>query len=158
MQEIWIKILKELNKENIPFLLVGGTALIIQGIPRTTLDIDIYLTTNKTNVKKLLLIANKLNLLSEQKTLLKIPHIEELITGQWITFETKDKKDIIDIYFEKEENFNKLYKNAVIKKIDNFNITVTCLEDLKKMKQNSKRAKDLADVSLINELIKNNKY
>ena len=45
--EAGLIILKELAKGKIPFIIVGGAAIALHGIPRSTLDIDIIVPAEK---------------------------------------------------------------------------------------------------------------
>jgi hypothetical protein len=86
MLEIWNKIIGKLNKEKFPYVLVGWAALVVYGLPRTTLDIDIYVPARANTVHKLFQITNSLGLKSGQKAVLSITHSPDLFINQWICF------------------------------------------------------------------------
>ena len=48
------EIFKKLNENNIKYLVVGGLASILYGVPRTTADIDITVMPTKNNLKKII--------------------------------------------------------------------------------------------------------
>lgn len=79
---------------------------------------------------------------------------EELLVGQWLTFENDKKRELIDVFLEEKNKFDKLYKNSLIFRGKKINLRVASLSDLEKMKKESGRKIDLADVALIQELKK----
>lgn len=93
--QIWHKIIKELNKAKLSYVMVGAAALVIHGFPRSTLDIDIYVPAKESILKKLFKITHALGLKGEQRAILKISHSPELFTGQWICFSCEGQ-DILD--------------------------------------------------------------
>jgi len=79
--QIWYKIYKiidKLNKEKIDYVVVGATALVIHGLPRSTLDIDIYIPARAEMLNKLFLVAHKLRLQSAQEDILNLSHLPNL--------------------------------------------------------------------------------
>ncbi|MCX7916684.1 MAG: nucleotidyl transferase AbiEii/AbiGii toxin family protein [bacterium] len=150
-----INVLKNLVKENISFYIVGGMALVLYGIPRTTLDIDIVIPSNKEMVDKLFEIFKKYSLKSKQKDILLIKE-ERLLIGQWITFEDEKGRELFDIFIEEKDKFKEVYKR--IKKIEfkEIFLPVAPLEIIKQMKSQSEREIDIYDIKLIEEFEKNN--
>jgi len=130
--------------------LVGGAALVIHGLPRSTLDIDIYVPAKEEALKKLFRIANSLGLESEQKAILAISHLPKMFLGQWICF-SYEGQDILDVFLAGEREFNKLYANSKQKEDQAVKIRVASLKDIKLMKKKSGRLIDLADLKFIEE-------
>jgi len=154
--KIWHKIIKKFNQSKLDYVLVGGAALVIHGLPRSTLDIDIYIPAKKEILNKLFNIAKSLGLKSEQKSILKISHSPNLFVNQWVCFSYKGQ-DILDVFLASEKEFNKLYKTSEQRKDKTISIRVACLKDIIGMKKNSGRPIDLADIELIKEIKKHKK-
>ncbi|MFH1318352.1 MAG: hypothetical protein ABIH71_05005, partial [Candidatus Omnitrophota bacterium] len=95
---IWNKIIKQLNTSKIDYILVGAAALVIHGLPRSTLDLDIYVPAKKEVLENLFKIAYSLGLKSDQKSILTLSNSPKLFTDQWICFSYKGQ-DILDIFF-----------------------------------------------------------
>lgn len=148
--KIWHKIINKLNNEGLDYVLVGGAALVIHGLPRSTLDIDIYVPAKKEVLNKLFKIADYLGLQSEQRTIVKISHLPELFVDQWICFSYKGQ-DILDVFLSGEKEFNKLYSNSEEKRDKTTTIRVASLKDIESIKRRSGRPIDLADVKFIKE-------
>ena len=149
--EIWYKIIDSLNKNKLDYVLVGGAALVIHGIPRSTLDIDIYIIAKVETVNRLFQIADALELKSEQRAILVIAHSNKLITNQWVSF-SYEGRDILDVFLAEEREFKKIYKESKLERDKDISIRVASLKDIEMMKKASGRSIDLADLELIKEV------
>ncbi|MCM8531600.1 MAG: hypothetical protein NE330_10605 [Lentisphaeraceae bacterium] len=148
----WPTLLKKLSKSNLDFLVVGGGALVLHGIPRTTMDIDIFVPADDLILAELVTILDsELNLKPVKDSTLSHIKQAELLIGQWLSFAIPNGPEIIDIFFCRKGEFYRLHEDADIIEIENEAIYVANLETLKKMKEDSGRAIDLADIALINE-------
>lgn len=150
---IWHKIIDKLNKARLRYVLVGGAALIIHGLPRSTLDIDIYVPAREDILNKLFQIAASLGLKSGQKAILNISHLPKMFVNQWVCFSYKGQ-DILDVFLASENEFKKLHNKSELKKDKKISIRVACLDDIASMKKRSARSADLADLTLIKEVKK----
>ncbi len=147
---IWHKVINALNKAKLKYVLVGGAALIIHGLPRSTLDIDIYVPANEDTLNKLFQVMDALGLKSDQKDILNIRHFPNLFADQWICF-SYNGEDVLDVFFADMNDFNKLYKNSILKKDKQIAVRVASLRDIASMKKVSGRPIDLSDIKLIEE-------
>ncbi|NQZ68212.1 MAG: hypothetical protein HRT89_09085 [Lentisphaeria bacterium] len=152
----WPLILTELSKSDIDFLVVGGGALVLHGLPRSTLDLDIYIPANIPDIQNVLNILQQLNLIPQNKAVLSLAEQAEFIIGQWVPFSIPDGPDIIDVYLCRPGEFHALYQTADLLEFAGNEIYVANLETLKKMKLECGRPVDLADVALIEEFQKFN--
>ena len=124
--------------------------MAIYGIPRSTLDIDIYLAARKGILSKLFKFAADLGLQTRQKDILAIKDSPKLFSGQWICFSYQGY-EILDVFLAPEREFRQLKKNINLKRDKDLSIRVAALEDIVKMKKTSGRATDRADIKLIEE-------
>lgn len=149
--EFWHKIINKFNRKKLDYVLVGAAALVVHGLPRSTLDIDIYIPAKEESLNKLFQLANFLGLESEQKTILNIAHSPKLFTNQWICFSYKGQ-DILDVFLSGENEFRRLLKDSEVKHDKNVSVRVASLKDIEAMKKTSGRPIDFADLELIKEL------
>jgi hypothetical protein len=150
-----LKILKKLQNEKIEFYIVGGMALVLYGIPRTTLDIDIIIPADKEIIQKLFKILMEENFKSEQEDILKIEN-PEYIVGQWITFSDEKGRELFDFFIEKKETFNLNFQKSInYIEFGNLKLPVASLDLIKKMKIETKREIDIYDLKLIEDFEKN---
>ena len=146
--EIWHKIIDSLNKNKLEYVLVGGAALAAHGIPRSTLDIDIYIVAEADIISKLFQIADGLKLKSEQKAILALARSNRLIANQWISF-SYEGRDILDVFLCEEKEFKRISKRAKLERDKDTAVRVASLKDIEKMKKASGRPVDIADIDLI---------
>lgn len=149
--EIPLKLLKLFATQKIPFVIVGGSAIALHGIPRSTLDIDIVVPAETDTISKLFSVIHKAGFLSRDRYVIGLINRPHLLIGQWITLQDKDGTEFIDIFFESEKEFNELLKRAKKIKGIKVNFFIASLGDLEKMKKISARPIDLADIVLIRE-------
>ncbi|MEK6567460.1 MAG: DUF6036 family nucleotidyltransferase [Candidatus Omnitrophota bacterium] len=151
--EIWHKIIDSLNKNKLEYVLVGGTALAVHGIPRSTLDIDIYIIAKAHAVNKLFQIAEALGFKSEHRAILALAHSSRLIANQWVSF-SYEGREILDVFLSDEREFKKILENSEIARDKDISIRVAALKDIERMKKNISRPVDIADIALIKEVKK----
>jgi len=150
----WDRVLEALVLSKIDFIIIGGAALALHGLPRTTLDIDIYIQADKDTFDELFTtLIDDLKLHSEQALFRKNSDQPHLFIGQWFTFSNSENIDLIDVFIADKEQFESLKSNSEIISIYNSTIRIASLLELKKMKQKCARPIDLADVALIDEII-----
>lgn len=150
-----LKVLNSLTREKIPFIIVGGAAIALHGIPRSTLDIDIVIPAETEAVNKLFSAAKKTGLISRDKYISVLINKPNLLIGQWITFQDKDGLELVDVFFENKKEFNRLLKRAKRIRGKQLGFYIISLDDLEKMKKTSGRPIDFADIALIKEKRKN---
>lgn len=152
-KQIWDKIFQGLNKTGIDYILVGAAAMAVYGIPRSTVDIDVYIMARTEVLSKLFKFAADLGLQTKQKDILRIKDSPKLFAGQWICFSCQGY-DILDVFLTPEDEFKVLRKNSELKRDKSLSLRVAALEDIIKMKKSTGRPIDKADIKLIEEIKK----
>lgn len=138
---------RHLAGAGVPFVIVGGAALALHGIPRSTLDIDVVVPAS--SLRALFSAADRAGLRSGQAGLLKLP--EPAWAGQWVTFRNPRGGEWTDVFLEESKAFGRLMGGAVKRKVEQIRFCVAGLGDLERMKIKSGRPIDLADIALIRE-------
>ena len=148
-QKLLKKIANELNTHNIPYMVIGGQAVLLYGEPRLTKDIDITLGVGVSKLNEINSIVEKLNL--------KILVDEKFVKNTMVLLAIDEKTGIrVDFIF----SFS-LYEKQAIKKAPDikFGSTVVkfaSLEDLVIHKIIAGRAIDIEDIRSI--ILKNPDY
>ncbi|OGC08657.1 hypothetical protein A2230_05915 [candidate division WOR-1 bacterium RIFOXYA2_FULL_36_21] len=150
-------IFREMDEENIKYLLIGGVAVNLHGIPRATGDIDMLIAMEKKNVQKFVEITKKLGLkpkipvqasdLADSK---KLKEWKKEKNMQVFSFIHPDNPYItIDIMTENYISFEQAYKRRKKTKAWGINVSVASIPDLIKLKEISGRTQDLADIEAL---------
>ena len=156
----YLGIFKEFNKKKIKYIICGGIAVNLLGIPRMTYDIDILVKMDDNNLKKLL-------------NLFKLWGFKPKVPVEIMDFAIKEKRDDwiknknmkafclinpkwaiseIDILIDTPVDYKKAINKVVYKRIENITIPVVCINQLIKMKKDTGRRQDKADIKYLKEL------
>lgn len=145
------EVCKTLDKSRVKYAVVGGYALALHGIVRATMDVDLVIQINKSQLNMVEKALNSINLTS------RIPvnadqvydFLDEYIKNKnliaWSFIDLRNPSKVVDILLT--ENL----KNIKTKKISisSQKIVVASLKDLLAMKKKSSRPKDLIDIDEI---------
>lgn len=158
----YFDIIKEFYKNKIEYLIVGGLAVNLHGVPRTTQDLDIIIALNKENILKINKILKKLGYiprlpvnpdsLADEKT--RNSWAKEKNLKAFSFYHAVDNYKVIDVVLFSPIEFAASFKNKIIKKAQDVELNLINVDDLIKMKKFSGRAHDLSDVKLLEELKK----
>ncbi|MCM8796228.1 MAG: hypothetical protein NC928_06065 [Candidatus Omnitrophica bacterium] len=160
----YIEIFRAFNKGKIKYIVAGGLAVNLLGIPRITYDIDLLLYLEDKNLHKFLSLMKKwgfkpkmpvdiMEFAQEEKRedWIKNKNMKafRLYKPQWPVSE-------IDILIDTPVDYNKAIKNIHYIEVGNISIPVISIDDLIKMKSNTTRKQDKADIRYLKK-IKNEK-
>lgn len=149
----WQSFLKSLSEIEVDFVVIGGSALTLHGIPRTTIDVDIQISSKEDNIRCLISGLEQSGLKLENEDFLPLIGRPDLLFGQCISFSIPDGPQIIDVFLEDPKDFNEILKTSRKIKFADFYLRVADLFEIKKMKMEIGRPIDLADVALIDEFM-----
>jgi predicted nucleotidyltransferase len=143
------KIANELNAHNIPYMVIGGQAVLIYGEPRLTKDIDITLGVGVSKLSEINSIVEKLNL--------KILVDENFVQNTMVLLVIDEKTGIrVDFIFSFSLYEKQAIKRATDIKFGNTIVRFASLEDLIIHKIIAGRAIDIEDIRSI--ILKNPDY
>lgn len=158
----YLSIFKKLNEKKIKYIVVGGIAVNLYGIPRMTYDIDLLLDMEDRNLKEFL-------------TLIKSWRFKPKVPVDIMDFADKNKRENwiknknmkafrlfnplwpmseIDIVINTPVDYKKAVKNVNYITTKNVCIPVISIDDLIKMKQKTGRNQDKADIRYLKSLKK----
>lgn len=132
--------IESLNGNDVKYLVIGGFAVAFHGHPRYTKDLDIWVNSTNSNVKKLLKALNDFGFGSLGLTLEDFLNPENVI-------QLGCPPNRIDLVTEiNGVNFELCYVQKVETQIDGLKVNFIDLKNLKKNKKATGRAQDLADL------------
>ena len=148
MNADYIDMLKCLNKASVDYILVGGWAVNMYGYIRATVDLDIWILADADNARKVYAALAEFGApVSEMKP--------EEFAEYGMIFQIGVAPCRVDIISKiSGVSYADAVTRAVPKTIDGIPVRIIALEDLIANKKASGRAKDLADVEVLEGLRK----
>ena len=148
----FIKVFEALEREEVDYILIGGFAVILYGLPRVTEDIDLFIKPDENNIKKL------------KKALYSVYKDESI---EEITFDMLKEYAVvrygspdgfhIDLSADIGEAFTYTDISYELKKIEGQSIKIATRESLYNMKKDTVRPIDKSDSLFLYDLIKKDK-
>ncbi len=147
-KKLLLSIARQFEKNKIPYIIIGGQAVLLYGEPRLTRDIDITIGLNIDMIDKILKIMEEISLKPLPGDIVQF--VKQTMVLPLIEPATGIRVDVIFSFspFEQEA-----IKRANLVKIDNTEVSYVSLEDLIIFKIFSGRPRDIEDVR--NILVKN---
>ncbi len=146
-----LKIIEQLEKEQVDFIIIDELALILNGMPRTCDCLSIIVNMTKNNINNL---RNALMILFKSKLIKKITNkqFKKYKTIRYISPE----KDVIDLISLFENTFTYDNTEYYEMELEGIKVKVATPKSLIEMKSNTYREKDKLDLLFLKELIKRN--
>ena len=161
----YLELFKALKNHNIEYLLVGGLAVNLHGVPRMTMDVDLVIALDAENIAKLktcteslglrpnvpiklldLAVASKRDALYKEKHLIALSLIGE-----------KPETPTVDIVIHHPLDFKKAFGHKIERNVAGTPVFLAGIEDLIKMKKAAGRAQDLADIKHLEQFLNEKK-
>jgi hypothetical protein len=158
----YFDLLEALYKNKVKYLIVGGLAVNLYGVPRVTQDIDLIISTSKSNVLKLISLLKNLGYvprLPVNPAHLALPDkvkdwIESKNLKAFSFYHQKDNYKVVDIVLVHSLDFEQSFKNKTVKKVDNIKIYLASMDDLIRTKEFGNRPQDLSDIAMLKKVKK----
>lgn len=139
------ELFKSLNANNVRYLMIGGYAVGVYGYPRTTNDIDIFVSDDAENKQNLI------------KALQDFGFVGVDLSGIFV-----EKRSLVEIGVEPLKvqfmnfadgiEFEEAFESRKIIAVEDIFINTVSKSDLIKNKLESGRHKDLADIEQLNQI------
>lgn len=154
------EIFRALYEAQVKYLLCGGLAVNIYGIPRMTADIDFLLELERHNISRFQAVMEKfdyspslplnlLDLASEEKRSYYLTH-RNLIAYSFVSLQQRYMT--VDVLLDNPQQFDEMWQKREVRKLSGYEMYLTCLEDLIAMKKHANREQDISDVLLLSQL------
>ena len=158
----YFEVFEAFYREKVKYLVVGGLAVNLHGVPRITYDIDIIISTDRDNVLKINRTLRDLGYvprlpvdpddMADEKTLKD--WVENRNMKAFSFYHKKENRKVVDIVLGHPFDFTKAFQRSSIKKVDDIEIYVASIDDMISMKKLSNRPKDLSDIEMLKEALK----
>lgn len=156
----YLGIFKAFNEKDIKYIVVGGVAVNLHGIPRMTYDIDILIDMSDSNIEQFL------NLMKEWGFKPRVPvPIDDFACenkrNDWV--KNKNMKAFtfinydwaiseIDVIMESPLDYSKAIINSIKLTVHDVIIPVVSINDLIKMKKGTGRIHDQIDIEYLEKI------
>jgi len=147
-EKLLVSIAKQFENYDIPYIIIGGQAVLLYGEPRLTKDIDITIGLNIDMVDKIVKIMQEISLKPLPKDLNQF--VKQTMVLPLIETESGTRVDLIFSFSQFEQD---ALKRANIITINNTGVRYASLEDMIIFKVFSGRPRDIEDARKI--LVKN---
>lgn len=155
------KLFSTLNQKKVKYMVAGGIAVNLYGIERATADVDLIIKLVDTNLRNFVKAVKELGLKP------KIPvRLDDFLDAEkrkeWekekgmMVFSLYDVKNpffLLDIFVEEPFDFDAVYKQRKIIKLEDAGIPVVPIEELIRMKEKSNRPQDQADIFYLKKIV-----
>jgi hypothetical protein len=132
--------LRLLNEHEVRYLLIGGYAVGYHGYARATEDMYIWVATHPDNAQKLVSVLKKFGFDSPDLSSALFMQENKIIRMGLPPIRLEITTSISGVLFDE------CYQGRIIDQLDGVEVSLIDLENLKKNKQASGRAKDIADL------------
>jgi hypothetical protein len=153
------QLIKTLSKYDVHYLLCGGLAVIIYGVPRMTTDIDLVLSFNENNLDKFdralkeLGYQNRipvpLKSLADSKERTEVVKTKNLIAYSYFS---NTGAMTVDVLLDMPVAFDDLWARKEIRSQGAYEVYMVSFDDLILLKTYSNRDQDKEDISLLKKL------
>ncbi len=154
------KVFRQLNDRNVRYLVVGGIAVNLHGVPRATMDLDLMIDTARKNVETFIDALKNLDYKPRfQENPLNLADPEK--RAEWqakkhmvaFSFYQSDVPYLqVDVFLKNPIDFDEAEKNKDTVNVEDITIPILSLDDLIRLKQLSNRLQDVSDVEALRQV------
>jgi hypothetical protein len=148
----FLQVIDQFEKENVEYVLIGGFAVVLHGFPRLTQDIDVFIRPTEENVKRL---QTALKNVFDDRSIDEITY-DELARYPVIRYGTPDGFNI-DIIAQIGEAIQFDDIEYDVMEVEAHRLKIADEHSLIRMKENTMRETDQADVRFLKEKLKGKK-
>lgn len=157
-------IFRTLNRRRVKYVVVGGVAVVLHGIVRLTVDLDLMIDLEKKNAERFIEALSSLGYVPKAPVN-PADYADSEKRESWRTkknmivfsfYNSKKPFEEVDVFIYNPIDFDEAYQKRKIYKVEGIPIPVASLDDLKTLKRISGRKQDTADIEaleLLEELL-----
>ena len=156
------EVFESLGKNDVRYLVVGGVAMNLHGVPRMTYDLDLMIDLEPENIRRMWASLHTLGFTP------RIPIKEEEFIDSQRRHELREKKNmvvlsffrgdrefkVIDIFVENPLDFGACYSRRLTCSLENARVDVMNAKDLLNLKSMNSREQDLKDIDALTRIFK----
>ncbi|MCW3122403.1 MAG: hypothetical protein JWQ38_1895 [Flavipsychrobacter sp.] len=146
-------LIKKLIEARVDFIIIGGYSVIFHGYKRSTGDIDIWLKPDNDNKERFLPVLSHFDFGEGELT-----QVAAMDFSKHMVFSIGEPPEKMDfITHINLINYNDANEHKIFAEIDGITVPFLHLNDLVLSKMNTGRAKDKADIDMLQQIAKEKK-
>lgn len=154
-------VLRALDAASIRFILIGGVAVILHGVPRTTADLDLAIDLEEANVRRFVGVMTGLGFVPRAPVAAADLASADLRRA-WVTdkhmvafsFHRPGRPlDEVDVLIDPPLSFAEMAAGAEIVEAEGLRLPIAGIRHLIRLKEHAGRAQDVADVDALRRLL-----
>lgn len=157
----YLDLFKALEKHRVRYLLVGGLAMNLHGVPRATMDVDLVLALDPANLKAFLDMVETLQLKPVAPVnvngLLDPAQRQKWVKEKnMLAFALRPpdiKGPTVDVLIAPPLDIEIALKRAVRREVSEVSISLISIEDLIRLKEQTGRAQDQSDIEHLRRML-----
>lgn len=158
---LYLDLFAALNKYQVRYILVGGLAMNLHGVPRMTMDVDIVLAMDDANLDLFIECADALQLLPVAPVQLLdlkdagkrrdwVEHKHMIAFG--LRNSTAKPPTIVDVLITPPIDIAAAFSRSVSKQVGDTKVQLASVEDMIQLKTATGRAQDKSDIEHLERL------
>ncbi len=155
-------VFRNLNKKGIKYVVIGGIALNLHGVPRATADLDIAVAIEEKNLLKIVDVFKMMGYIPripvEIEEFARIENLErwrEEKNMKVFTFQNPKKSyEEVDILIKSPIDFNDISSTREVITAGGIQIPIVSIDMLIKLKTLSGRKQDISDIAALSKIKK----
>ena len=156
----YLDLFRELQKHEVQYVVVGGLAINLHGVERATMDVDLVLAMDESNLRRFMAAAQTLQLHPtlpvKLEALCNAAQLDEWVREKhMIAFCLRPPSKTapsIDIIVRPKVSFETMYRNRIEKDIGGIQFKVASIDDLIALKTGTGRNQDASDIVALNKV------
>lgn len=156
----YVDLFRCLHERKVRYLLAGGLAMNLHGVPRMTMDVDLLLALDDRNIDGFIQCARDLGLKPQAPVPLESlkdanqrqAWIEQKRLVAFALSGADAAAPTVDVILRHDLDLEAALKRAILRDIGDVAVNVACIEDMIALKQNTGRRQDRDDVEHLKRL------
>ncbi len=158
----YLELFRKLEAAKIRYMLVGGLAMNLHGVPRATMDVDLVLALDVQNLKSFLALADALQLKPVAPVSLG-GLLDPVQRKKWteekymIAFALRPpdiQGPTVDVLIDPPMDIEKVLTRVIWRDVQGVRIPLISVEDLIQLKEKSNRLQDRSDIEHLRRIMK----
>jgi hypothetical protein len=158
----YLDLFKALEKHKVRYLLVGGLAMNLHGVPRMTMDVDLVLALDPANLKAFLGTVETLRLrpvapVNTNGLLDPVQRQKWVKEKNMLAFALRPpdvQGPTVDVLIDPPVDIEAALARTVWREVQGVRIPLISVEDLIRLKEKSGRAQDRSDIEHLRRIMK----